>query len=77
MLADGEVLIAGGGKDDGDSSQFGEGSVTDEVYNPATGTFISTGNMTAGRVGHTATLPGDGKVLAIRKLTESRVIAIT
>jgi WD40 repeat protein len=63
LLADGKVLIAGGGKDDGGFSQLGEGSVAAEVYDPATGTFISTGNMTEGRVGHTATLLGDGKVL--------------
>ncbi len=63
LLADGRVLIAGGGKDDGGRSWLGEGSVEAQVYYPAAGTFIATGKMTAARVGHTATRLSDGKVL--------------
>jgi hypothetical protein len=63
LLADGKVLIAGGGKEDGGHSWLGEGSVAAEVYYPAAGTFIATGKMTEGRVGHTATRLSDGKVL--------------
>ena len=59
-LADGTVLVAGG--------QFytglgGNGDVTCDLYLPATGTFVSAGNMTLGRYAHTATLLNDGTVL--------------
>jgi hypothetical protein len=63
LLADGRVLIAGGGKEDDGKSWLGEGSVEAEVYYPAAGTFIATGKMTTGRVGHTATRLSNGKVL--------------
>jgi WD40 repeat protein len=63
LLGDGRVLIAGGGKEDIGRSWLGEGSVEAEVYYPAAGTFIATGKMTTGRVGHTATRLSNGKVL--------------
>jgi len=60
LLASGKVLVAGGL--DRALAPF---SVTDsaELYDPATGTWSSTGNLDTGRIGHTATLLPNGKVL--------------
>ena len=49
LLRDGKVLVAGGN--------------SAELYDPATGTWASTGSMASERSGHTATLLTDGKVL--------------
>jgi N-acetylneuraminic acid mutarotase len=56
LLNDGRVLVAGG-------QFFGVG--TAELYDPNSGTWSTTGSMTAGRIGHTATLLPDGTVLAV------------
>ena len=54
----GKVLLAGGDIADGDG-----GSGIAERYDPATGAFSRTGNMTVGREQHTETLLPDGSVL--------------
>ncbi len=58
LLADGRVLVAGGGTAD---------SVLDtaEIYDPATGSWTATGRLTRPRVDHTATSLPDGKVLVV------------
>jgi hypothetical protein len=56
LLADGRVLVAGGGgvEDDGKAV---------EIWDPATGRFSESGQLTPGRTGHSATLLLDGRVL--------------
>ncbi|HEV2522124.1 MAG TPA: kelch repeat-containing protein [Candidatus Acidoferrales bacterium] len=60
LLNNGEVLIAGGNSGSGASTIY---SATAELYNPATASFILTGNMSVARAGHTATLLNNGMVL--------------
>ena len=68
VLRDGQVLVAGGV--DGYGGDPSCGACTDgqplasaELYNPRTGKWTRTGSMTMARVGHTATLLRDGRVL--------------
>jgi hypothetical protein len=57
-MMNGKILIAGG-----DVGAGGGGSFVAEHYDPVTGAFSRTGNMTVAREGHTATLLPDGSVL--------------
>jgi len=57
-LANGEVLRSGGYVEEGNVATAGA-----ELYDPSTGTFVPTGNMTRSRCYHTATPLGDGSVL--------------
>jgi hypothetical protein len=59
LLCDGTVLVAGG--EGNTESEFALASA--EIYDPATGTFSRTGDMSAARVTHTATPLLDGTVL--------------
>ncbi|MGD1096899.1 MAG: kelch repeat-containing protein [Bryobacteraceae bacterium] len=61
LLPDGRVLIAGGSAD----PQADIPTNSAEVYDPSTGTFTATVNMTFGHVCQQATLLGNGKVLIL------------
>jgi hypothetical protein len=60
LLNDGEVLITGGY---GVINSVNEVLSTAELYDPVSGTFALTGNMTMTRTNHTATLLRNGMVL--------------
>jgi hypothetical protein len=60
LLADGTVLIAGGESADCCTVGVEAGA---ELFDPSTGTFILTANMSAPRAGQSATLLDDGTVL--------------
>jgi hypothetical protein len=60
LLPDGRVLVAGGVfQPQGNSAA----TATAEIYDPVGGAFAFTGSMAVARVGHTATLLPNGKVL--------------
>lgn len=61
LLSDGNVLLAGGSWGEVIPGIFFFADA--EIYDPAKGTFGSTGSMPANRFGHTATLLNDGRVL--------------
>ena len=74
VLRDGRVLIAGGFKKgpDGHSQIY---SLTAELFDPKTESFLRTGDMNARRAGHTATLLPNGKVLIAGGFTENGMTA--
>jgi hypothetical protein len=59
VLADGRVLVVGGGKLDGPHLKAAE------LWNPATGTWSAAGTMAVSRAFHSATLLLDGRVLIV------------
>jgi hypothetical protein len=62
VLANGKVLIAGG-IESGSQPFSRVATAKAEIYDPGTGSFSPTSNMTAARAGHTATLLATGLVL--------------
>ncbi len=60
LLLNGQVLVASGFGDD----SYPHYLTSAELYDPATGLWISTGSLGDGREFHTATLLPDGQVLA-------------
>jgi N-acetylneuraminic acid mutarotase len=58
LLADGHKVLVAGGWDDTNTP-----IATAQLYDIASGTWSLTGNMTTARVGHTATLLPNGKIL--------------
>lgn len=61
LLANGQILVAGGA----DQDPTGAGLASAEIYDPVSNAFTQTGSMAAGRFLHTATLLQSGKVLIV------------
>ena len=59
LLADGRVLVTGGGAVYGDPTPFASA----EIYDPRTGKFSPTGPMAVARIGQTETRLADGRIL--------------
>jgi hypothetical protein len=63
LLSNGKVLVTGGCNSSTSEAVCNNYLATAELYDPATGTFSSTGAMNLPRINHTATLLSNGKVL--------------
>ncbi|PYK68063.1 MAG: hypothetical protein DME45_09090, partial [Verrucomicrobia bacterium] len=61
LLPNGKVLVVGGAN--GNSSSFLGELASVELYDPASGTWMATGNLGVARFSHTATLLSNGQVL--------------
>lgn len=61
LLSDGRILVVGGHGASGNPDYTSLSSA--ETWDPMTETFAPTGSLTEARVGHTATLLADGRVL--------------
>lgn len=70
LLANGKVLVAGGTDGRSGGAKSIPSSRRTELYDPATGKWITTGSMTTPRAGHTATLLLKGKVLVAGGYTD-------
>jgi N-acetylneuraminic acid mutarotase len=66
-LANGKVLVAGGGTSYlpviGVNYTYNNAEISAEIYDPDTGAWSATGNLSVARVSHTETLLADGRVL--------------
>jgi hypothetical protein len=62
LLRNGKVLVAGGSND---NDTLSHRLASAELYDPGTGTWTPTHDMTVVRQSHTATLLGDGRVLVV------------
>src|SRR5258708_12048151 len=74
LLTNGKVLMAGGGQaaDPVQPVPYPQRVLASaELYDPSSGTFTRTGDMTSPRIGHTATLLPDGRVLMAGGLNPS------
>ena len=75
LLSDGTVLLCGG--IDGYSPRAGYDSIgSAEIYDPATGSFKSAGNMNTGKLWHTATLLPNGTVLLVGGVDKDWVLNV-